>query len=173
MKAFNKVLGKFTSWFNIIGTAILPILMFVMLTDIFGRTLFNKPLPGGYEIVQNALTLITFTQMAHCLRVDRHIRATILLDILPEKVQAALNLFAEIAGFLIIAFVVYSVWPEMLRNIAIRSFDQGSIRVPTWPVTIVVVAGSILMGVQYLVNIINHILALFGKDILAGEEASA
>ena len=63
--------GKLTATMNAIGSCLIVFIMLVMLGDIFGRFLFNKPIPGVPEIVAISLVAIVFLQIAHTLRAWR------------------------------------------------------------------------------------------------------
>ena len=56
---------------NVAGTCTVLGLVVILNVDVIARSVFNAPLKGTYEIVQLAVVLIVFLQLADVVRVDR------------------------------------------------------------------------------------------------------
>lgn len=150
----DRAMNYITTWLNALGTSLVAIMMFLMLGDILGRVIFNKPIPGTPEIVSNSLALITFMQITYCLRSKRHIQATVILDRLPITYRKWIRLLGDLIGLLIFVLVVTAVWKDALRAVVTRSYDQGAIRIPTYYTSVMILVGSILMAIQFFINVV-------------------
>lgn len=164
----DKVIHRVAATFNVLGTAIIPLVMIIMILDIFGRTFFNKPFPATPDIVANTLTLITFMQITYCLRVGRHIKSDMLPDRVSPRTRYLLDLLADILGLIVMAVIAWGIFPEAMRAIEIKTYDQGAIRVPTWPSISMILVGSTLMSLQFLVNVLNKCSKVVRKENLKG-----
>ena len=147
--------GRLTAAMNAIGSGLIVFIMLVMLGDIFGRFLFNKPIPGVPEIVAISLVAIVFLQIAHTLRAGRVIFTDGFLNWLAGRSvraeQAALALY-HLAGAGVFGVIVYAVTPKLKSVYASGEFYGivGNFTFPKWPLYSVILAGSVVMCVQYL-----------------------
>jgi TRAP-type C4-dicarboxylate transport system permease small subunit len=79
---------------NSIGTIWIFLLMVVIVTDVIGRTVFTRPLPGVPELVSLSIVGIVFLQIGQALRSGRITRVDILIEFLDRrlpKVSALMN----------------------------------------------------------------------------------
>jgi len=65
------------------------------------------PIIGVPEIVKVSIVAIAWMQMAHTLKIGAHLRSEIILDRLPSRSKAFVNLLAYSMGAFIFAMVVF------------------------------------------------------------------
>ena len=58
---------------NVVGTVLIIVMAAAVNLDVFGRDLFNSPVPGVTEFIGLAIVSVVFLQMANTLREDRHV----------------------------------------------------------------------------------------------------
>jgi TRAP-type mannitol/chloroaromatic compound transport system permease small subunit len=136
---------------NAIGTAWVGFITVLISCDIFGRVAFNSPIIGVPEIVKVSIVAIAWMQMAHTLKIGGHLRSEIILDRLPSRGKAFVNLLAYSMGAFIFALVVYSGWPNLIESWRIGEFEgELPVRVPTYPVRTILILGAALTSIQFL-----------------------
>ena len=69
---------------TLLGCLVL-ILMMVIIVDVVGRFVFNKPLPGGVEISMLLFVWVIFLPLAYVLFEGNHVRLTLFLVRLPQR----------------------------------------------------------------------------------------
>ncbi len=147
----TRFVHKFMSIMNAIGTAWVGFITVLISCDIFGRVAFNSPIIGVPEIVKVSIVAIAWMQMAHTLKVGAHLRSEIILDRLPSRGKAFVNLFAYSMGAFIFAMMVYSGWPIMIEAWQIGEFEGDlPVRVPTYPVRTILILGAALTSIQFI-----------------------
>ena len=84
MKA-GSALGVLTATMNAVGSVMVLIIMAVILIDVGGRFLFNRPLSGTADIVAMSIAAIVFLQFPSTLRAGRVISADGLLGLVGAR----------------------------------------------------------------------------------------
>lgn len=160
MSNIRILLDKFCAVLSYCGTVLVFFLMFLIVADVVGRVGFNHPVTGTPEIVKNAISVIAFFMMAWAAYEDRHVRSTMLLDRMPPLGQKILNIIAHLTGVLLFIGIIISSWKPTILAIKILEFEgEGALRVPTYPVRIIIIIGSALTAYQCLVKLIETIIS--------------
>jgi TRAP-type C4-dicarboxylate transport system permease small subunit len=138
------------------------ILSFIILADVTGRYFFNAPLQGTVEIVANSIVMIVFLQAGYAIRSHSMLRTEVLLNLMgPTGRRVALGL-ANVLGVAFFLLIVLGGIDPAIRSFINGEFEgEGALRVPVWPTRWVIVIGSALSVVNYLV--------LFYIDVFASE----
>lgn len=139
-------------------------LTFIIMSDIIGRGVYNRPVYGVREIVMNSIVIIVFLQAAYAIRSGSMLRATFLTDIIPSQLRRA---FAVI-GYLLGAGFFFTIVSGSIGNLehawVSNEFEgEGALRVPTWPTHFMILVGGTLAGLNYLILVI---LEIFRPDLL-------
>lgn len=149
---------------NALGSLWICFLMCDITVDVLLRVVFNKPLVGTAEIVSNSLVAIAFLQIGFVLYEKRHVRATVLYDKFPEKGQKILDIITSLIGVVLFIAVIYSSWSLFVTAVQVGEFEgEGALRVPTSPVRFIVLYGSLLMAIQFLVSMVQTIRSFSEK----------
>ena len=137
---------------NALGTAWIGVVTVIICADILGRLLFNYPLIGVPEIVKVSVVAIVWLQMAHTLKIGGHIRSDVILDRLPPRGKALVNMMAAVLGIFVFGFLVYGGWPNMIEGWRIGEFEgELPVRVPTYPVRTIMILGAALTCFEFIV----------------------
>jgi TRAP-type mannitol/chloroaromatic compound transport system permease small subunit len=159
----GRIFEKVIVVLNVMATAwIFGMIMFVVL-DVSGRVLFNYPLTGVPEIIKISNPMIAFLQITYVLWTGRHIRTDILLDRMTQKGNALINIVNAVMGVFIFGLNFYSGWDLTVTAFDIWEYEgEGALRVPTAPIRLIILLGSVLMIIQFC-RIIASNLSLFFK----------
>jgi len=146
-------------------------LMLLVSGDVIGRELsglasslagstVNLSIRGTPEIVKLSIVGIVFLQLAYTLHEGRHVRSTVLVDRAPPAVGIALTLTAHLMGAFMCVLIMWSSWDNMLTAWRIGEYEgEGALRVPVGPSRTLIIVGSALFGIQFLI--------LAGRDLRA------
>ncbi|MBO6724836.1 MAG: TRAP transporter small permease [Rhizobiaceae bacterium] len=136
----------------IAGATILAI-MLVAVANILGRKLFNIPVPGFIDWMEQSVPIIAFLGIAFCQRLGGHIRMDLLVGRLRGRVLYAAEWFGVLAILVLSLILVWGSWLHFGR-----SFDFGSplwsrdstidLSLPTWPVKLVVPVMLFLLALR-------------------------
>lgn len=155
---------------NALGTIWIFALLVLVDADIVGRELLGAPVRGTTEIVGLSIVGIVFLQLPNALWAGRFTRAELLIDRLAlrrARLASAVQGVLHLLGALVLALVCWAVWPEFVRAWQIGDY-VGAIAdftAPTWPVRLVMVVGSGLTAITFL------LLAAADFQVAAGRRA--
>lgn len=145
---------------NYISVVLIFLMALWVFGDIVGRYLFNHPIPGTTELVQNAIITIVFLGIAYTLRKGRHIRAELIKGSLPPVPRTWCEIVACLIGIITFAllciFAFQAAWTSWLA----REFDGVQIRIPVYPSRVVVAIGSALLVIQSILDLLTHLRTL-------------
>jgi TRAP-type mannitol/chloroaromatic compound transport system permease small subunit len=147
--------GRLVDGMNGVGSALIFAIMFLICADVLARDLFNQPIDGVAELVAMSIIAIVFLQLASTLRHGRMSRADLFIDPFKARHPApgfALQALFDLAGVATCVIIAWASWPVFVRAWTDSEFIgvQGVFTAPTWPVKALVVAGSAIAAIQYL-----------------------
>jgi len=138
------------------------VLCFIILADVIGRTFFNAPLHGTIEIVANSIVMIVFLQAGYAIRSYSMLRTEVLINALGPSAQRVAFGFADLLGAAFFLVILIGAFDPAIRAFVNGEFEgEGALRVPVWPTRFVILLGSGLSIINYLV--------LFYIDVFAPE----
>ena len=128
------------------------VLAFLILVDVGGRALFSMPLRGTPEIIANSVVCIAFLQLCNAVRTGSMLRVEVLDGVMPEAVGRFLRFAGFVFGAVLFSAVAYSAWEPMMEAWRIGEYagNEGSLRVPTYPVRTMLVAMCLFATLNYL-----------------------
>lgn len=153
--------ARFIRWLSFIGTFWVMLIMMFIVVDVVGRYAFNSPLTGTPELVRASIVAMVFLQMAHVLRQNRHLRSTLLERRFSPAGVAACALLGSLLGVILFYFLCLTSWDLAWRGWLIREYEgEGALRVPIYPARFIIVLGSGLMCIQFILNLARSLKAL-------------
>lgn len=140
----NKIVENISEGLSFAGALWMFVLMIVVVMDVLGRKLFNSPLVGATEIVRNSIIGIAFFMIPWAIVEDRHVRSMMLIDKLSARGAKIINFLAYTLAFIIFIGIIKGGWTPMIKATLIREYEgEGALRVPTYPVRMLIILGSL------------------------------
>lgn len=126
-------------------------LAFLIFGDVMGRSLFNQPIPGTKEILQNSIVSITFLQLPLAIYSGAMLRTSIFADAVPPFIRRLLRTLGAVLGLIFFIGLIWSTWPSFTDAYRIGEYEgEGALRVPTWPVRGTVLVMSVFGAWAYI-----------------------
>jgi TRAP-type C4-dicarboxylate transport system permease small subunit len=145
------VLVRFARSIHLISAFWVLLLAGVILVDVIGRAGFNRPFLGASEIIKNSVVSIALLQLPLAILMDSMLRTTVLTDRFGPFGQRILRTLCGVLGCAIFLLIAWAGWQPALSAFAVGEYEgEGALRVPTWPVRILLVATCLLSAVCYL-----------------------
>ncbi|MDP6510985.1 MAG: TRAP transporter small permease [Dehalococcoidia bacterium] len=138
-------------------------IMIMVVVDVSGRYLFNKPIVGGIEIEQIMLAYLIFFSFAYALVVGGHVRMTLILDRFGRRLRLVAELLAGVLGFTLFALLTWGGWGQFWESWLAREYMPASIDLPFWLPKLAVPIGVFLISVQFMVYFLTHLAQLTEK----------
>lgn len=124
------------------GLAILTV-MIISVANILGRKLFNLPVPGFVDWMEQLVPVIAFVGIAYCQRLGGHIRMDLVIGQFRGRVLYALEWIGTLFILLLALVLIWGSWRHF-----VRSFDFDAplwsrdstidLSLPIWPIKLVV-----------------------------------
>jgi len=128
------------------------ILTFIIMADIIGRGVFNDPVNGVREIVANSIVIIVFLQAGYAIRSRSMLSAEFVIDVFPVWARRAALALGYLLGVAFFVLVIWGGWQLAIDSWTGGEFEgEGALRVPAWPTRFLILVGSALAIVNYLV----------------------
>ena len=127
-------------------------LVFIIMSDIVGRNLFNAPVDGVREIVANSIVMIVFLQAGYAIRSRSMLRADFLTKHFGPRLERAALALRYLLGIAFFAIIFAGGWDLAIESWVKGHFEgEGALRVPSWPTRFTILIGSALSALSYLV----------------------
>jgi TRAP-type C4-dicarboxylate transport system permease small subunit len=128
------------------------VLTFIIIADIASRGLFNDPLNGTREIVANSIVIIVFLQAGYAIRSRSMLSADFLVDLLPLKARRFVLAIGYLLGAAFFVTIILGGWGLAIESWTGGEFEgEGALHIPSWPTRIMILIGSGLAVLNYLV----------------------
>lgn len=106
----------------------------LILADILGRLIFNRPLAGTSELVGLCLLLVTYLQAPKAVYSDRLLRVTTVVEMLPKRFISILGTLANLIGAGVFVCLAYVSLDSIMQAYSTREFfGTDAFRVRAWP----------------------------------------
>lgn len=140
-------------------------LMLLAVVSVAGRNLFNQPLPGYVDWIEQAMPLLAFVGVSYTQRLGGHIRMDILVGRLRGRWLWAAELASTIVTLILMLLLVWGTWAHFQR-----SFDFGApnwsrdssldIGLPLWPSKLLVTFSFAVLSLRLMLQVWGYGRAL-------------
>jgi TRAP-type C4-dicarboxylate transport system permease small subunit len=133
----------------------------LIVADIVGNNVVGHAIPGVREIVISSVVMIVYLQLGYAIRSHSMLRADSLLFVMPlvlRRIALALGYALGLALFLMILRGTIS--PTVHAWTTSEFWGEGALRVPVWPTRFMILVGSGLAIVNYVVAALIDVLGL-------------
>ena len=142
-------------------------LAFLVMADILGRAFFDRPIYGTAEMVALSIVIIVFLQAGYAIRSRSMLSADFLIVMFPVNVQRVLLAIGYLLGAAFFLMIITGGWEVSVRSFVHGEFEgEGALRVPSWPGRWMVLVGSAVAVINYLVM---AYLDVFRPELLNSE----
>lgn len=167
MSAFQRLYrgyGRLLRGFGAISAIATFIMMVLVVANIIGRYLFNKPLTGTLEFTESLLVIIIFLSVALTQYDGGHIRVNIVTRRLPQRVARILTIISMLCGCAFFTWCGYAAWIFAAQAYSFNEQEWGEVVFPLWPMKFVVFFGIALLAIQFLLDAIAETMMPIAAD---------
>jgi TRAP-type C4-dicarboxylate transport system permease small subunit len=127
----GRILFDLTRWLAIFGGVVLCAIALLMTISITGRTLFQSPVRGYFELVGLGTGVAIFALLPFCQIMRENIVVDFFLSRAPARARSALDAVAYLLYGLIVTFLV---WRSTVGGIDIEASGQKTtmLEIPLW-----------------------------------------
>ena len=156
--------GRAATWLARVGAAGLAIIMLLTFCDVIGRYVFDAPIVGTVEVTELLMGTMVYLGVGLTTHARGHIRVDIIIDRLPLRVQALLDIITLGVCIVLVSLMCWHLW--LKAGVTVEKNDLTQIwEWPIWPAAYVMAAASLMMITAMLLQL-GQALALFVEDPL-------
>lgn len=171
LSKLDRTLYKLETQLALIGGLAAFSLMVLAVVSVGGRNLFNQPLPGYVDWIEQAMILLAFVGVSYTQRLGGHIRMDILVGRLSGRWLWAAELASTLVMLILMLLLVWGTWAHFLR-----SFDFGSpnwsrdssldIGLPLWPTKLLITFSFVILSLRLMLQVWGY-----GRALRTGEQS--
>ncbi len=172
MKLISTIIERIALIVLLIGGLGMLLSMFLGVADIVGTQVLHVPVPGPYEITESTMVLIVFGALTYAQIRRAHIRVEILHARMGPRTQAAMDVFADVAALVFFGLMLWQAKMEAEYSYQINERTVGLVRFPLYPARIVLAAGTALLILRLMLDLIVDIRRVYtGEPLEQGAPA--
>ena len=109
------VLTRIEQAFIVIGALAIFALMMTAVFQVVSRLLFNSPIRGYIDYVEQSSALLAFMGVAYAEHIGAHIRMEFVPQLLSRRWRDAIEIFGIVVALVVIGILVYATWFSFYR----------------------------------------------------------
>lgn len=161
----DQKLFKVESFMALAGGIAVFSLVILAVVSVTGRNLFNRPLPGYVDWIEQAMPLIAFIGISYTQRLGGHIRMDILIGQLRGRAQWVAELTSTLVMLAVMLLLVWGTYSHFLRafdfNAPNWSRDSSlDIGLPLWPMKLVVPVAFSVLSARLMLQVWGYARAI-------------
>ena len=150
---------KIESSLTIVSGIIIFLLVFLSVTNILGRWIFNMPVDGYIDWVEQSMVFFAFMGIAFTQRQGGHIRMDMVISLFAKRKLWIAELVSTTLMLLITLILIYGSFLHFLRAYQIGD-STLDIDLPTWPSKLMVPVALSFLALRLLLQIWGYIRAV-------------
>lgn len=159
LSKLDRALFKLESWLTLFGGVVIFLLVFLATANVLGRWIFNAPVNGYIDWVEQAMAFFALLGIAYTQRQGGHIRMDILVGNLHGRTLWVVELISTFIMLVITCILIYGSYLHFLRayQIGDSSLDIG---LPVWPAKLVIPIALSVLALRLLLQIWGYLRAI-------------
>lgn len=160
MKTATLFFKSLSNFFGLIALVFLLFLMTGTTIDVLVRKFIGRPISGVFELSELSMVLIVFFGLGWTQLDQAHIRVTVVVERLPQKVQTICHALAWFFAAVLVAILAYPATLEAIHSFGIKEFRWGYVEFPIWWAKIALAIGLWFAFLQFTFNALHALFCL-------------
>jgi TRAP-type C4-dicarboxylate transport system permease small subunit len=154
MPLFETIVVKISRAFDFLAGLILAATAILIVVNILGRVIINRPVVGTYEMVGFLTAAAVGLALARCALENSHIAISFITDKMPQWLQ---NVFEVVIGLPSLAFLIFATFNLFVygSRLAATGVVSSTTRVIFYPFVYLVAIGFAALALTVLLKLIK------------------
>jgi TRAP-type C4-dicarboxylate transport system permease small subunit len=145
-----------------IAITALALLMFLVAADVIGRYVFNRPIPGGYELLEYLMAIIIPLSIAFCAEKNAHVGVDMVVEKLSLKTRARVEAVTLLVTLVLCAILAWQCTMAISASYA-SGLESAVLHIPAYPTVVAVAIGMIALTFFIFAHLIACLMEVFSK----------
>ena len=151
---FEKTVTGLSSFFNMIASAALVLMMVLSCADIFMRYLFSRPITGTYDVVGLSGAVLVSFALPYTMLKKGHVAVELLVQSLSRGKRVVIETFSHLLG---ISLFLVLVWQAILLSRDMKAAGEvtPTVHLPFYPIVYCMALCFFALSLAILVNLLH------------------
>jgi TRAP-type C4-dicarboxylate transport system permease small subunit len=153
---FNRIIRPISGVLYGIGLGVLVALMFLTMSDVILRYVFNRPITGSFDLTEFMMAVIIVFGVAHCGFTRGHVKVELVMERMPAGVQVIAEIVTSLLGLGLFSLITWQCFVYTKVQ-----FDSGVasniLEIPVFPFVGIVGLGSAVYTVVLLLHFLESL----------------
>ena len=144
---------------NRIASAILFLMMFLTITDVFLRKVFSQSILGTVEVTEFMMVIVVFFALAQTEILNGHVKVDLVMGRFGERAQGLVDMVTQFVCFILSGLITWStlIYSEKMRASGEVSQDLW---IPVYLFIYIVVVGCGILSITLLIKFFMALLRM-------------
>ena len=152
LSAIDRFFGRIEDAVTLIAAAFIFMLMLFVVCEVFGRYVFNRPIPGAIDWIEVYMATFAFLPAAYAQRLGVHVRMELVIAKMRGRVLWTAECFAVCVGVVYCVIIIDKSWEHFLRSV-IEGDSTIDVQLQTWPGKLVVPVALTLLCIRLIIQV--------------------
>lgn len=130
-------------------------LTLMIVIDVSGRFLFNRPLPATWELGEICMPYIVFFPFAFTLTRDSHVRVYLVKNQLSPRLQNRIRIFTDAISLIMCALMTYYSWLRFWDSYTLEEEMLAAVKILWWWGKIAMPIGMGMFTIAYFLQLFH------------------
>ena len=159
LSRIDRQVYRLESALTLLGGIVIFLLVLLATTNVLGRWMFDLPISGYVDWIEQAMAFLAFLGVAYTQRDGGHIRMDILVRHLHGRALWFTELISTLLMLLVTLVLIYGSFLHFLR--AWQNGDSSiDIDLPVWPSKLVVTVALTILALRLMLQVWGYLRAL-------------
>ena len=163
MKVIRKISGLLNRIMGYITFAAFFVIMIFIVLNVFMRYVFDAPILGAYEIVEQMMFVGVFCSFAYAQQEGSHIRVAMILAHLPQRLSMIICSITGLLGTGILGALAWAAYKQFAMAVKF-SYTTAMLKIAQAPFYALEIVCCVVFAIAVLMDTIEYIAAIFNKD---------
>lgn len=155
----RKAIQRVTLSLGYVGMFFLIPMMLLTSGEVVGRAIWSRPIPGSMELSSYLLAIFILLGVAYTHQVKGHVRVTMLVSRLPERIAQILEIITTLLSLFIIAVMTWQGWVVGMEERTVSDM----LRIPQFPFRLLVSVTGFFLCLELILDLIDSLKKLLRR----------
>jgi len=147
----RKLIQRSTLYLSYVGMFFLIPMMLITSGEVVGRAVWSRPIPGSMELSSYMLVIFILLGVAYTHQVKGHVRVSMLVSRLPERITSAIDVLTILLSLFIIGIMAWQGWVVGIEERTVSDM----LRVPQFPFRLLVSVAGVFLCLELLIDLVD------------------
>lgn len=154
LSVLQKLIRLLSGGLAVIAGGITFLLMLLTVGDVSLRYVFNRPIPGTYELTEWLMCIVVFFAVAYTAAKGRDIAMELVVKRFSQRIQAIID---GVTSLLSLGLISLISWQSIVlaKTVRLAGETTAILSLPNYIVILVVAAGSLALCLVLLASIVS------------------